>query len=309
MTRLLVEKEQVLLIFNPIGSSTTNAVRKYLNAKEVPQLFVGAGEETWGDYKHFPWTMGFQQTTHFEGKALGAYLRRNHPKAKVAVLYINDAFGKELLAGLRDGLGQEAPRMLVATASYDLYDPTVDSQIVSLQASGADTFANFALPKAAAQAIRKAYDIGWKPLQYVNYVSNSVGEVLESAGLEKSIGVLSADNLKDPSDTQWDNDPASLEWRAFMRKHYPDGNVNDNSNVYAYNAAQLLEHVLRRCGDNLTRRNVMQQASSIRDLQLPMIIPGVKINTSATDYHPLEQLRMMRFDGKRWVPFGEIISP
>jgi ABC-type branched-subunit amino acid transport system substrate-binding protein len=309
MTRLLVEKEQVLLIFNPIGSATINAVRSYLNSRGIPQLFVGGGEEKWGDYRHFPWTMGFQQTTRFEGRALGIYLRRNHPAAKVAVLYINDDLGKELLAGLHDGLGQEASRILAATASYDLHDPTVDSQLIALHASGADTLANFAMPKAAAQAIRKAYDIGWKPLQYVNYVSNSVGDVLAAAGLEKSIGVLSADNLKDPSDTQWANDPASLEWRAFMRKYYPDGDVNDSANVYAYNAAQLLEHVLLRCGDDLTRTNVMQQASTIRDLQLPMIIPGVKVNTSRSDYHPLEQLRMMRFDGMRWVPFGNVISP
>jgi ABC-type branched-subunit amino acid transport system substrate-binding protein len=309
MTRLLVEKEHVLLIFNPIGSATISAARKYLNDRGVPQLFVGGGEEKWGDYRNFPWTMGFQHTTHFEGKALGLYLRRNYPNEKVAALYINDEYGKELLAGLRDGLDDRASRTLVAIASYDLHDPTIDSQMLTLRASGAEVFANFAMPKAAAQAIRKAHDSGWRPLQYLNYVSNSVPDVLSSAGLHRSIGVLSADNLRDPGDPQWAGDAASLKWRAFMKTHYPAGDVNDSSNVYAYNAAHLLESVLQRCGDDLTPSNVMRQATSIRDYQLPMIIPGVKVNTSSTDYYPLEQIRMMRFDGERWLPFGEIISP
>jgi len=308
-TRRLVEQDGVLLIFNSIGSPTSAAVRRYLNNKGVPQLFVGAGENQWGDPRSYPWTMGFQQTTHFEGKALGHYLRKHHPRMRVAALYINDDSGKELLAGLRDGLGEDARRMLVAAQSYELHHPTVDSQIISLQASGASVFANFALPKAASQAIRKAYDIGWKPVHYVNYMSNPVGEVLESAGLEKCVGLLSADNLKDPTDPQWREDPAAIEWRTFMRAYFPEGDVNDNSNVYAYNVAQLLEHVLRKCSDDLSRANVMKQATAISNLQLPMQIPGVLVNTGPRDYFPLEQLRMMRFDGSRWIPFGEVITP
>lgn len=308
-TRRLVEKDGVLLIFNSIGSPTSAAVRHYLNGKGIPQLFVGAGENNWGDHKRFPWSMGFQQTTHFEGKALGHYLGKHYLQSRVAALYINDDSGKELLAGLREGLGGHAQRMLVAARSYELHDPTVDSQIISLQASGANVLANFALPKAASQAIRKSFDIGWKPLHYVNYMSNPVGEVLESAGLERCVGLLSADNLKDPTDKQWQEDPGTIEWRNFMRTYYPEGDVNDNSNVYAYNVAQLLEHVLRKSGDDLSRQNVMKSATDIKNLQLPMQIPGVRINTSSQDYFPLEQLRMMRFDGRKWVPFGEVITP
>jgi branched-chain amino acid transport system substrate-binding protein len=307
-TRKLVEQERVFLIFNPIGTPTNIATREYLNARKVPQLFIGAGDTKWGDPAKYPWTMGFQQTYQFEGETYGIYLRRHFPGSKIAALYLNDDLGKELLAGLRVGLGSMANSMLVGTATYDLQDPTVDSQVNSLHASGADVFMNFALPKAAAQAIRKIYDLGWKPKHFLNYASNSVSETLGAAGLERSMGVLSADNLKDPTDTQWFEDHGRKEWLAWMRQYYPQGNVDDNTNVYAYNVARLLEHVLRACGDNLTRENVMKQAAGIRNLQLPMQIPGVTVNTSPSDFFPLEQLRLMRFDGKRWIPFGEIIQ-
>lgn len=306
--RRLVEHDGVLLIFNPQGTPTNAAIQKYLNQQKVPQLFVAAGDVRFGDWKHFPWTMGFHQTNYTEGKLYAAYILRHHPKARIGVLYLNDEFGKELSKGLRDGLGARAKEMLVGAQSYELQDPTVDSQILSLRSSGADTFVNFAFPKAAAQAIRKAYDIGWRPRQFLNYASSSVGEVLDPAGLGKSVGIISIDNQKDPTDQQWANDPALKEWLAWMRKYYPAGNVGDNANVYAYTLAQLLVHVLKQCGDNLTRENVMREATNLKDLELPMLLPGVKINTSPTDYYPIEQVRLLKFNGSRWEMFGDVIS-
>jgi branched-chain amino acid transport system substrate-binding protein len=306
--RKLVERDNVLLIFNPIGSPTNAAVQRYLNKKKVPQLFVGAGEARFGDFKRYPWTIGFHQTNLTEGKLYASYILQHRPRARIGVLHINDGFGKELLEGLRAGLGDKAKTMLVATASYELHDPTVDSQIISLQGAGADTLVNFALPKAAGQAIRKAYDIGWKPLHFVNYASNSVGEVLQPAGLEKSTGLISLDNQKDPTDERWKNDPAMNEWIAWMRKYYPRGQIEDSANVYAYTVAQLLVQVLKQCGDDLARENVMRQAANIKDLELPMLLPGIKINTSPSDYYPIEQVRMLKFSGTRWGVFGDVIG-
>jgi branched-chain amino acid transport system substrate-binding protein len=220
-TRRLVERDNVLLIFSPIGSPTNAAVQRYLNTKKVPQLFVGAGDAKFGDPKTYPWTIGFHQTNYTEGKLYATYILQHYPRARIAALYINDDFGKELVGGLRDGLGVRAKQMLIATASYELQDPTVDSQIIALHGAGADTFVNFALPKAAAQAIRKAYDIGWKPVHFINYASNSIGEVLRVAGIEKSIGLLSLDNQKDPTDPRWKDDAALKERLAWMKQYYP----------------------------------------------------------------------------------------
>ena len=306
--RVLVERDGVLLIFNPQGTPTNTAIQKYLNEKKVPQLFVGAGDAKFGDPKRYPWTMGFHQTNYTEGKLYATYILQHFPRARIGVLYLNDDFGKELLKGLRDGLGDRAKSMIVGAQSYELQDPTVDSQIISLRGAGADTFVNFALPKAAAQAIRKIYDIGWRPLQFLNYASGSVSEVLQPAGLEKSIGVVSIDNQKDPTDKQWKDDAALKDWLAWMREYYPDGNAEDNSNVYAYTLAQLLVYVLKQCGDDLTRENVMRQAANLKDLELPMLLPGIKINTSATDYYPVEQVRLLRFNGTRWEMFGDVIG-
>ena len=306
--RRLVERDGVLLIFNPQGTPTNTAIQKYLNQRKIPQLFVGAGDAKFGDPKRYPWTMGFHQTNHTEGKLYAAYILRHFPRARIGVLYLNDDFGKELLKGLRDGLGGRATAMVVGAESYELQDPTVDSQIVSLRGAGADTFLNFALPKAAAQAIRKTYDIGWRPRQFLNYVSGSISEVLQPAGLEKSIGIISIDNQKDPTDEQWKDDAALKEWLAWMHQYYPDGNTEDNSNVYAYTLAQLLVHVLRQCGDDLTRENIMRQAANLRDVELPMLLPGIKINTSPTDYYPIEQVRLLRFNGRRWEMFGDVIG-
>ena len=307
--RRLVEHERVLLIFNPQGTPTNAAIQKYLNQRKVPQLFVAAGDVRFGDWKRYPWTMGFHQTNYTEGKLYAAYIMQHHPQAKIGVLYLNDDFGKELSKGLRDGLGARAKKMLVGEQSYELQDPTVDSQILSLRGTGADTFVNFAFPKGAAQAIRKAHDIGWRPRQFLNYASGSVGEVLLPAGVGKSVGIISIDNQKDPTDQQWADDPALKDWRAWMRKYYPGGNIEDNSNVYAYTLAQLLVHVLKQCGDDLTRENVMRQATNLKDLELPMLLPGIKINTSPTDYYPIEQVRLLKFNGDRWEMFGDVVSP
>ena len=306
--RRLVEQDRVLLIFNPIGAPTNSAIQKYLNARKVPQLFVGAGDSRFGDFRQFPWTMGFHQTNYAEGKVYATYILEHHPDARIGVLYLNDGYGKELLQGLREGLGIRAKTMLVATESYELQDPTVDSQIASLRTSGANVFVNFALPKAATQAIRRAYDIGWRPVQFLNYASGSVSEVLLAAGAQKSLGIISIDNQKDPTDTQWKNDPGLDAWRAWMQRYYPEGDATDNSNVYAYTVAQLLVHVLKQCGDDLTRANIMRQATDLHDIALPLLLPGVKINTSPTDYYPIEQVRLLRFNGERWEMFGEVIG-
>lgn len=306
--RRLVEHEAVLLMFNPIGAPTNGAIQKYLNQRKIPQLFVGAGDSRFGDFRHFPWTMGFHQTNYAEGRVYAAYILQHHPDARIGVLYLNDGFGKELLQGLRDGLGNRAKTMLIAAQSYELNDPTVDSQIASLQSTGADVFANFAMPKAATQAIRRAYDLGWRPVQFLNYASGSVSEVLLAAGARKSLGIISIDNQKDPTDSQWKNDPGLAAWHDWMTRYYPEGDPSDNSNVYAYTVAQLLVHVLKQCGDNLTRENVMYQATHLRDVELPLLPPGIKVNTSPTDYYPIEQVRLLRFNGERWEMFGDVIG-
>ena len=306
--RRLVEHDQVVLIFNPIGDPTNAAVQKYLNQRKVPQLFVGAGDARFGDSKRYPWTMGFHQNAYTEGTLYARYILAKYPKAKIGVLYLNDNFGKQLLKGLREGLGGRGKEMLAGAESYELLDPTVDSQIISLRAAGADTFVNAAMPKAAAQAIRKIYDIGWHPTHFLNYAAGSVSEVLQPAGLKKSVGIISIDHQKDPTDQQWKDDPALKDWLAWMHKYYPRGNTDDNSNVYAYTLAQLLVHVLKQCGDDLTRENIMRQATNLKDVELPMLLPGIKINTTPTDYYPIEQVRLLRFTGTRWEMFGDVIG-
>lgn len=307
-TRKLVESDQVLLMFSSFGTPTNTAAAKYLNSKAVPQLFIAATGLKWGDPKRLPWTMAFlpSQATGTYGYA--RHLVQTRPGAKVAVLYQNDDFGKDYLDALRRHLGTKAAGMIVAEASYESTDPTVDSQIATLQGSGADTLFSFASPKFASQAIRKAYDIGWKPLHFVVYSSISVKAVLQPAGLEKSVGVVSSTFVKDPTDPHWKNDRATQEWRAWMRKYYPDGDTAEIYNVYGYTNAQLLVHVLKQCGDDLTRENVMRQAAGLRDLELPLLLPGIRVNTSDSDYDPIEQLQLMRFDGTEWVRFGEVVG-
>ncbi len=308
MARRLVEQDQVLFIWGPLGTPSNTAIQKYMNAKKVPQLHVYTGASKWNDPQHFPWTMGWQPSYQAESKIYAAHILKTKPDAKIAVLYQNDDYGKDYLDGFEKGLGAKAKTMIIAKASYETSDPTVDSQIVQLQASGANVFFNVTTPKFAAMAIRKAYDIGWKPVQYLNSVSASIGSVLTPAGLEKSVGIISVEYLKDPLDPAWKDDKGMNDWRAFMAKYYPEGKLTDVFNVSGYAAAQTLVQVLKQCGDNLTRENVMKQAANLKDLQLDVMLPGIEINTGPTDFAPLEAEQLARFDGKEWARFGEILG-
>jgi ABC-type branched-subunit amino acid transport system substrate-binding protein len=307
VVRRLVESENVLFV-HTIGSSTTAAVRRYLNQNKVPQLFVSSGATKWGDHENFPWTIGFNATYQTEGIVYARYLLKEKPGAKVAVLYQNDDFGKDVLAGFKTGLGDKAKTMIVAERSYELTDPMIDTQLISLQASGADVLLNLTTPKFAAMSIRKVYEMGWKPLHILANVSASVGSVLKPAGLEKAVGIVSSAYTKDPTDVAWANDPAMNEWRAFMKKYYPDGSLDDWINVYSQGMAQAMVQTLKQAGDDLSRENVMRQAANLKDLELPSLLPGIRINTGPTDHYPIEQLRLNRFDGKQWVLFGDVIG-
>jgi len=306
--RKLVEQEEVLLLFQTMGTATNNAVRKYVNDKKVPHVFLASGASLWADPEHFPWTMGWQPDLQTEGAIYAKDIQREKPGARIALLYQNDDYGKDYRKGFRDALGDRADKMIVGEASYESTDPTVDSQIVTLQASGADTFFNVSSPKFAAQAIRRAYDIGWKPRQYLTSGSSSVAAVLQPAGLEKSIGIISAGYIKDPTDSQWHNDQSYKDWLSWMKQYNPDADIADRFNVYGYSAAQTLVQVLKQCRDELTRENVMKQAANLKDLQLPMMLPGILVKTSPTNFHPIRQMQLQRFDGERWVLFGSIIG-
>lgn len=307
MVRRLVEQDEVLLVFQPLGTAVNTAIHKYLNAKKVPQLFLASGATKWNDPQGHPWTMGWQPSYQTETQIYARHILKERPDAKISVLYQNDDYGKDYLKGLKDGLGDKA-KMIVAEVSYEVSDPTVDSQVMQLQASGADVFVNITTPKFAAQAIRKVHDIGWKPLHYLNNVSVGVGSVLTPAGPEKAVGLISTAYMKDPTDSQWSNDASIREWTAFMKKYYPDGSLLDITNVYGYTAAKALVQVLEQCGNTLTRENVMKQAASLKDFAPDTMLPGIKINTSATDFAPIESVQLMKFDGKTWVRFGEVIG-
>jgi len=304
--RKLVEQEHVVAIFQPLGTPSNAAIHKYLNTKKVPQLFAASGATQWNDPAHFPWTIGFNADYQLEGRVYGKYISEKQPTAKIAVLYQNDDYGKDYLKGLRDGLGDQVKR-IVAEATYEVTEATIDSQIATLKGSGADTFVNVATPKFAAQAIRRAYDIGWKPTHYLNNVSASVGSVLTPAGLDKAQGIITVAYYKDPTDPQWEGDPAMTEWRDFMAKHYPEGSLREGANVYAYIAAQTLVQVLKQCGREVTPESVMREATHLKDFAPAQLLPGVSINTSPTDYVVFDQLTLARFDGKSWVPFGGVL--
>jgi branched-chain amino acid transport system substrate-binding protein len=307
--RKLVESDEVLLIFQSLGTPTNNAIQKYLDQKKVPQLFVATGATKFGDPKNFHYTIGWAPTYQTEGRIYARYILKNLPQGRIGILYQNDDSGRDYLKGLKDGLGEEAAkRMIVAELPYDPTDPTVDSQIVSLKTLGADIFFDEASPKFAAQAIRKAAEIGWKPVLLLASISNSVGSVLKPAGLDNSRGVLSTNYLKDPTDPAWKDDPAIKEWAAFMDKYLPDGDKTSTFSVYGYATAQTLVQVLRQCGDELTRENVMKQAANLRDLEIGVLLPGIKINTSPTDYYPIEQMQMSRFNGDYNELFGPAMS-
>src|ERR1700726_914434 len=305
--RKLVESDEVLVAFNPLGTPSNSAIQKYLNAKKIPQLFVATGATKWNDPKNFPWTMGWQPSYQSEAHIYAKYLLKEKPDGKIAVLYQNDDFGKDYLKGLKDALGAKAS-MLIAEESYETTEPTIDSHIVKLKASGADVFISITTPKFAAQAIKKLAEIEWKPLHIVSNVSASVGGVIKPAGFENSQGILSAAYAKDGADSQWGNDPGMKKFYAFIEKYYPEGNKLDGSVVYGYGAAQTMVKVLQMCGDDLTRENAMKQAASLKDFTPDTLLPGIKINTSATDFAPIEQLQMMRFKGEKWDLFGDIIS-
>ncbi len=306
MVRRLVEQDQVLLVFQSLGTPTNSAIHKYMNQQKVPHLFVATGATKWGDPQNFPWTMGWQPAYQTEGKIYAQYVLKNVPNPKIGILYQNDDYGKDYLKGFKDGLGEAGQTLIVLEQTYEVTDPTIDSQIVNLKHSGANVFFNITIPKFAVQAVKKAHDIGWKPLHLLNNVSTSVEVVLKPAGLDASRGLITALYYKDPTDPQWKDDPGMKEWRAFMQKYYAEGNTKDSFNVYGYTVAQTLVHVLRQCGDDLTRTNVMKHAANIKDLALPLLLPGIKINTSLTDYYPIKQEQLARFDGERWVLFGEL---
>ena len=306
--RKLVESDEVLLIFNSLGTPPNSAIQKYMNQKKVPQLFVATGATKWNDPKDFPWTMGWQPNYQSESQIYAKYMLKNHPDAKIAVLYQNDDYGKDYLKGFKDGLGAKGVSMIVIEESYEVSEPTLDSHIVKMKATGADVFFNITTPKFAAQAIKKNAEIGWKPLHFLNNVSASIGSVIKPAGFENAQGIISSQYFKDPTDPQWKNDPAMMAWNEFLDKYYPEANRADASVMYGYIVAQGLVHVLKACGDDLTRENVMKQAASLRDYEPAGLLPGVKVNTSPTDFAPISQLRLERFKGETWELFGDVIS-
>jgi branched-chain amino acid transport system substrate-binding protein len=306
--RKLVESDEVLVIFNPLGTPPNSAIQKYLNQKKVPQLFVATGATKWNDPQNFPWTMGWQPNYQSETTIYAKYILKNKPDAKIAVLYQNDDYGKDYLKGFKDGLGAKAASMIVIEDSYEVSEPTIDSHIVRLKATGADVFINITTPKFAAQAIKKNAELGWKPLHFLNNVSASIGSVIKPAGFENAQDIISSQYFKDPTDAQWKTDAAMIAWNQFLDKYYPEANRADASVMYAYIVSQGLVHVLKACGDNLTRENVMKQAASIKDYEPAGLLPGIKVNTSATDFAPLSQLQLIRFKGEHWERFGEILS-
>jgi branched-chain amino acid transport system substrate-binding protein len=303
--RRLVESDEVLLIFNSLGTAPNTAIQKYMNAKKVPQLFVATGAAKWNDPKHFPWTIGYQPSYQHEGQIYAKYLLQNHRNGRVGILYQNDDYGKDYLKGLKDGLSGQM--QIVAEFPYEVSDTTVDSQIVNLKASGADVFYNVATPKFAAQAIRKTAEVGWKPTHLLNGVSANIGAVLKPAGLENSVGILSAAYFKDQTDPVWKDDPGYREWAAFLDRYYPDADRTNSSVVSGYLYAQALVQVLKQCGDDLTRDNVMKQAANLKNVEFGMLLPGITANTGPEDYAPLKQMQMRRFTGEHWELFGPVI--
>jgi len=304
--RRLVEDDNVLLIFNSLGTPSNTAIQHYMNEKKVPQLFIATGANKWNDPKDFPWTMGWQPSYQSEARVYAKYLLQHNPNSKIAILYQNDDYGKDYLKGFTDGIGDKLK--IVSELSYDTTEPTVDSEMISLQASGADVFFNITTPKFAAQAIKKAAELNWHPLHLLNNVSASVGAVMKPAGFDHAKGILSTAYLKDPTDPQWTNDPAYKRWLAFMEKYFPDGDRTSAFTVYGYAVAETMAHVLRACGNDLSRANVMKQAASLHDLKLGLLLPGITVNTGPDDFAPIKQLQMMRFTGDRWELFGPIIS-
>ncbi|WP_428619210.1 ABC transporter substrate-binding protein [Reyranella sp.] len=307
VVRRLVEQEKVLCTFNTLGTPTNTAIHKYMNQKKVPMLFVATGASKWGKPKEFPWTMGYQPDYHTEGVIYAKHILANIKDAKVAVLMQNDDYGKDYWEGFKEGLGKEAGRV-VKHVTYETTDPTVDSQVIQLKDSGANVFFNISIPKFAAQSIRKAAEIGWKPVHYLNNVSASVASVMKPAGFENSQGIITAAYLKDPTDKQWENDPEMKAWREWMAKYMPGANQADANYIYAYSVSFLMEATLKKCGDNLTRENLMKQAANHQKLRVPLLLPGITVSTSPTDFYPVQSVQLQRFKGETWELFGDVMS-
>jgi branched-chain amino acid transport system substrate-binding protein len=307
-TRRLVEQEKVAFIFGSLGTPTNTAIRSYLNDNKVPQLFISTGASMFGDPQHYPWTMGAIPNYQTEAHIFAKQILRTKPDAKIGVLYQNDGFGKDYLIGLRDGLGVDHAAMIIKEVSYEVFEPTIDSQVVTLQGTGADTFLIAAIPKFAAQAIRKAYDIGWMPVRYMSYVSGSITATLKPAGLDKSKGLITGLFGKDPTDPRWKDDPGYKEWAAFVAKYLTPNDLIDGNATTAFGYAAMLIQVLKQCGDDLSRENIMRQAANIKDLELPLLLPGIKVNTSPDNYYPIQQMQLATFNGESWELFGDIIS-
>jgi ABC-type branched-subunit amino acid transport system substrate-binding protein len=304
--RKLIESDEVLLIFSPLGTPTNTAIHKY--AKQVPQLFVASGATKWNDPQNFPWTMGFQTNYQNEAHIYARYILNEKPNARIAVLYQNDDYGKDYLKGLKDGLGDKAASMIVTEDTYDVFETTIDSHVVKMKSQNADVFVDIAGPKFAAQAIRKAAEIGWKPLHILNSVSNSIGAVIRPAGVENARGIISASSAMDPLDPDWKNDPLMMAYDEFLAKDFPEGNRADGLVANGYLLAQVMVYVLRQCGDSLTRENVMKQAANLKNVRAGILLPGITINTSSSDFAPLKQMRLRRFDGEKWETFGPVFS-
>jgi branched-chain amino acid transport system substrate-binding protein len=307
-TRRLVEDENVLAIVGSLGTAANSSIQKYLNQRKVPQVFIATGATKWGDPEHFPWTMGWAPNYQLEGRIYARYIQQHIDKARIAVLYQNDDYGKDYVKGFRDGLGEAAARLIVAQTSYEISDATVDSQIVALQSSDATVFFNVSTPKFAAQSIRKAYDIGWRPLQIINSVGSSTGAVMKPAGFERAQGLISAHYQKDATDPRWRDDTGMQEYLAFMKKHVPNIDPSDSGTYTAFNTTRTLVEVLRQCGDDLTRENFMRQAADLHDLALPMLLPVIKVNTGPTNFFPVNQMQLVRFEGDGWVLFGDVVG-
>ncbi len=304
--RRLVEQDQVACLFNTLGTPTNSAIVKYCNAKKVPQLFVSTGAAKWGDYKKQPWTIGWQPSYQTEAQIYGKYILKEKPNARIGILYQNDDFGKDYVIGLKDELGAKFDQ--VKQVSFEVTDPTIDSQAVSLQSAGVDVLVTAATPKFAAQMIRKVAQMNWKPLHLMTNVSASVGAVIEPAGKENAVDVISSAYLKDPTDPSWDDDAGMKQWRDFMKQHIPDGDQSDSGYVFGYGVTLTMLQVLKQCGSDFSRENLMKQATSLKDLDLPVLLPGIKVNTSPTDYRPIRQLQLMKWTGQRWNRFGDIIE-
>src|SRR5712672_2914268 len=306
--RKLVESDEVLLIFNPLGTASNSAIQKYMNEKKVPQLFVGSGAKKWNDPKQFPWTMGWAPNYQSEGRIYAKYILKERPAGKIGILYQNDDYGKDYVKGIRDGLGAKADLMIIGERSYETSTPTIDSHVVELKSEGADIFISITTPKFAAQSIKKVAELGWKPLFILNSVGTSTGTVMRPAGFENGQNIVSATYQKDPTDPQWKDDPGIKNFDAFLAKYFPEGNREDLNLMTGYNVAQTLVHVLKECSDDLTRANIMNHAASIKNLQLEGLLPGVTINTSATDFAPIKQFQLRKFKGERWELFGDVVS-